>query len=114
MVIQQGRIFGLGQDRKHVCSKVVVRKRGPVIAAIVGAVIVRAGIMFMPDLACCNLVNMIIMMNMVFGRCQRQPVLPYMLCPRRPRHNECAQKQSKSEKPGHVAGIASGLQSINW
>lgn len=107
-------MLGLGQKRKRVGSKVVVRKRGPMIAVIVGAVIVRAGIMVMPDLACCNLVNMIIVMNMVFGRCQRQPVLPHMLCPHRPRHNECAQKQSKSEKPGHVAGIAAGFRSIKW
>jgi hypothetical protein len=78
-------MLGLGQNRKRVGSKVVVRKRGPMIA-----VIVRAGIMLMPDLACCNLVNMIIVVDMVFGRYQRKPVLPYMLCPHRPRHNECA------------------------
>lgn len=84
------------------------------IAVIARAGIVRAGIMFMPDLVCCNRVDMIIMVNMVFGRFQRLPVLPHMLRPRRPRHNECAQKQSKSEKPGHVAGIAAGFLSINW
>lgn len=77
-------------------------------------VAVQAGIMLVPGFACSDRMDMIVMMNMLFRRRQRLPVMSHMLRPSCPRHNQCAQEESEDEKAGHSAGIAAWPDLINW
>ncbi len=80
----------------------------PVITAVIWT-----GIMFMLGIDCCDGMDMIVMMNMVFGRRQGLAVLSHMLRPHRAWHDERAQKQGKGQETEHDAGIAAWFNAIN-
>lgn len=66
------------------------------------AVLVRRRTIPKRVIACCARMDMIAMVNMIFGRSQRLPVLTHMFRPRSTWHYECAHEQSKDDKTHHV------------
>ena len=55
------------------------------------AIVISGSIMVMISIACCDLVNVIIMMHMIFRRGEHAVVLPHMLRPCSTGHHESAQ-----------------------
>jgi hypothetical protein len=85
-VSHQGSRFRLAPDRQEIGRQVIVHQTRFAVA-----IVISGSIMVMISIGCCDLVNMIIVMDMILRRREHPVVLTHMLRPYGTRHYESAQ-----------------------